>query len=145
MILPIKGFVQLHVRNPDGDVVRRGRNLVTALGKANIATFLMSDVNPAFPSHFAFGDGNDPVDEQNTALENEHTRLAYTMDSRILNIVGYNLANWTNVGAPLTISEMGLFNAGVGGDLYARWLPQLFVIDTNGILNLTWTLTIGGA
>lgn len=145
--MKIQGRVRVVVRDATGRLVRviRGSNLVVTTGLNTIAEIVRTNNgSTAAPSHLAAGtDATVPAAGQ-TALIAESgviARAALSV-SRANNVLTYSATLIGGASAQL-VKEMGLFNAGVGGTMFARFLPSEFTLETGGTAAVTWALTFG--
>lgn len=122
-----------------------GKNLVTTLGKELFCSRIVGDGVYAAISHMAIGSSGAAATEAHTALQGtEHMRVATGAGARLLNTMSY-AGTFAWVGAQISVEEVGLFNAGAGGTMAARWLSQRFDMFNGDTLVVTWSLPVGGA
>ena len=136
----LRGYVEYQVSRK-GKVLRRGRgaNLVTTLG-VNLAASNFEADSGVRITHAALGDGNATPTAADTALASEiaGSRVAKTSDTVTDNEIAF-VFQWT-AGGNWDMSEVGLFTASVGGSLIARFLTELFNLQSGDVVDLTWTL-----
>ena len=147
--MEIQGYVKVWV---DGELVRKGRNLVTTVGKELVAQILATSATK--PSHFGFGTGGSPTvppAEVQTALSGEfaggwYGRHAFAT-SRVTNTVTYATQSGHFVnssGGNLSLGEIGIFNAATSGTMLARFLTTPYTVNAGGVVRVSWALPIGG-
>lgn len=141
----ITGSVKIEVKH-DGKVVNliKGRNLVVNTGKALIASRLR-DATDAAVSHMACGDSSQLPAEGDTALVGtEHERVAGTV-TVTNNVISVAATFGAGITGTVTMAEYALFNAGVAGDMLARFTtsPQSLNNTAGDTFDVTWTLQFG--
>lgn len=121
--------------------MRKGSNIVVSAGK-NLAALRLDNQGTA-PSHMALGTGTTLPLEADTTLVTEILRVVFSpVPSISTNEITYQ-ATFTSI-ATQTLAELGIFNAGAGGTMLARWLisPTVGWVSGN-TLAVTWVLTFG--
>lgn len=151
-VLRLEGFYNLSIWKGGRCLAARcGKNLVTQAGK-NLATLvLLQNAGPApvaeqFVQSLSVGDGSDPAEDSQTALQGVELispRLTLSK-SRIDNQLLFSLL-FANLGALITIREMGLFTTtAVGtGTMFSRFVPPQFQLPNGGLMNFDYLLRIG--
>ncbi len=140
----IQGHLSIVLTDAEGNVkdTREVDNLVTTVGKNNVAAQLLAAPGVATPTHLAIGTGAVAAAVGDTTLGTEVARMALTSKTRSTNVVTMvgDFAAGTGTG---TITEAGPLNAATTGDLYARVVfagVSKLAADT---LKITYTLTVG--
>lgn len=123
-------------------------NLVTSAGKAAVAGRLIANTPSAW-SHIAIGSGIIAPVASDTTLGTEITTLGGAravattglITTDVTNDTAQYVVTFTFTGS-VTVSETGLFNAGVAGDMLARVLkgPASFV--SGETLTVTWRIDV---
>jgi hypothetical protein len=145
--LGVEGRVQLKLKR-SGLVVYEtsGKNLIVDTGKIRLAELIKGD-SVVDPSHFAMGDiGSTTLPTQTALLDVAELSIARVVatPSRSNNVLSY-VGAFTNGGGSVTVREMGLFDQlALGGTMFSRFLPQEFTFANGDILDVIWTLTVGG-
>ncbi len=73
--------------------------------------------------HMATGTGAGAESAASTALENENTQYGAQRAQATVSYVSLGISQWSILYAftgPVTIRELGIFNASVGGDMFLR-------------------------
>ena len=127
---------------------QKGRNLVTRVGEKHAAERFQPTGPPAAIDWMALGDDPTSPTKSDTLLAGElggsFVREQSDSDIVTANELAY-VFTYTAL-TTITIAEIGLFNdaAFETGVMAARFLPQLFQMDTDDVITLTWTLTFSG-
>lgn len=134
-----------------GKIVHRykGKNLVTTAGKSLYAELAAGSGTK--PSHFGFGSGQTVATESETQLVSEYAYGGYARfafaTSRINNQLTYATTGngWmNNSGGPLSLGEVGIFNAASGPTMSGRFLTTLYTLAANDYIRLSWVLSFEG-
>ena len=145
MRLEMTGKYELFVKR-DGYIYhyQKGKNLVTSAGENLVAELLDHTATPNEPQYVALGSGSVGPLKSDVTLGSEHagTRTASGTPVRTLNVLLLPFS-FTAAG-PLTINEVGIFNASAAGDMMSRFLIQTIAIAASDLLEIDWSLTISG-
>ena len=144
-MVTLKGRLQISL---NGKVVRDIDNLVVTAGKAWIAA-RMAGVTEGVITHMAIGTGTTAANVADTTLETEVTRQALSVSggTPTANVVTFArtfAADDPDVTAPAVtaVTEAGLFNDGVAGEMLAR---TVFLVVNKGeadTMSINWAVTI---
>lgn len=136
--------VLVELKGPDGKVkeVATVHNLITTVGKNDIADQLLASPSAGKPTHMAVGTGTNAAAVGDTTLQTENDRNALTSKTRSNNVVTM-VGDWAAGDATAAITEAGIFNASSSGDLYARAVFSVINKGASDTLSVTWTFTIG--
>ncbi len=91
----------------------------TDKGRNEIRDWLNGDATTA-PTHIAWGTGTTDSTKADIALETETVRNAFSSTLKGLQEVQFEALLDSTQGNGTIISEMGLFNLDVGGDMFQR-------------------------
>ena len=122
-------------------------NLIVNGGMDGIADQLLNSPTIPVPSHMGLGEGTTSPTVGDTALEDERgTRQTLTKE-RELNEVEFYAVFGPNepVGETMEITEAGIFNAGSGGDMWARITFGIVTKEPADTFDVTWTWQIKNA
>lgn len=85
---------------------------------------LLIGLNPPTPyTYMATGTGAGAESPTSTALENENTQYGAQRAQATVSYVSLGISQWSILYAftgPVTIRELGIFNASAGGDMFLR-------------------------
>lgn len=141
--MKILGTVQLAVRTKNGVLKHQQKlkNLVTSVGLLQAAKRI-GGVSADPILYIAIGD-----DATGPALA--QTALQGTELDRVLAVAGASGAVLTlvatigsGVAAPVTVRELGTFDAAAAGNMFSRITPIEFDMDTGDTLDVSWELTL---
>jgi hypothetical protein len=143
-LIRVTGFVTVQRFDKNGKLVQtvKGKNLVTTVGKAEIAKAINGD-SVTLPSHMAIGTSSTAAAVGDTALVGtELARVAFTSHIRTNNAIAFVGTFGAGVGTG-TVEEAGIFNDATTGVMLARFLTGTIVKGASDSIIITWTLTIG--
>lgn len=149
MIDPLRLSGRLHAFVTDvetGRVLeeRRQGNLVTAVGRDVVRDALISEDGPVL-SHYAVGTGTTPAIVSDAALETEVARGVITQVTpkpQEIQITFYLPSTDAN---DLSITEAGVFTAGVGGQMFARAVFDGITKTSSVAITFVHTISIGAS
>lgn len=143
--LKLEGYVVLNLLRGNGETWHyEGKNLVTAVGKALVASRLKDATDDA-PSHMAVGSSTTAATEAQTALVGtEHERVAGTV-TVVDNAWSMAATFGTGIASDVTCGEFGIFNDAVAGDMLCRFVTPEFTCGATDTIEVTWTVYMGGA
>ncbi len=144
--IKVTGNVHARLFNADGQLTdeRRGHNLVVNAGLAFIADQLSTTPGGTKMTHMEVGSGTTNPAAGDTALETAIDRNAVTSltdSGAVLTAVG----TWSAGDGTGAITEYGLFNAGSGGTMLARFEDSVINKGASDTLVVTWTFTFAAA
>lgn len=118
----------------------RRHNLVVSAGRNLLRDFLNGDAVSGL-THFAIGTGTTPAAAGDIALQAEILRDVITKKTKDVAklTVQYYLSSTQANGSAL--AEAGLFNAAVGGTMYARVTHAVINKTASLAVTYTWDLT----
>lgn len=143
--ISLAGLVKVVHTDKDGALISEFSqpNLVTTVGKVQIAQLIENVVAVTAPSHMAVGSSNTAPSVANTTLGTELARVALDSTTQSTNTVVYVATFGPGVGTG-TLEEGGLFNAGAAGTMTCRTLFSASVPKAAGdTVEITWTVTVG--
>jgi len=143
------GIYEVKVIDKNGNIkdVRSGRNLITNVGKAQIAGLINGVVTSPF-KYIAIGTGTTPPAANNTALEAEKRRKLADSVSRATTNVSNDTAVITATFSGYTgteaITESGVFDAASGGNMLCRQTFSAVNVnwDAGDSLQVTWKIVV---
>lgn len=140
----VTGLVRLELVGPDGLAAHREAvNLVTTVGKGVVANRMQAAPTKVPMSYAAFGSFSTPPSLLDTALGNEVAGTRMPLTTVVTgNLIVYTASMPPGVGSG-TLTETGLFNDAVAGDMLARVVFLAVDKFDDQTLNLTWDVTIG--
>ena len=144
--IKVKGEVEIKVRRKDGSVrlTIKIKNIVTTVGLTDMAK-LLAGVGTTIPTHIAIGDGGADVTEGQTDLqgtESSRRPATWTQSGVTATLTASDIG--LGLVATVTVREGGLFNAGVGGDMFARFLTTVFELAPTELVSIAWKITFSG-
>ena len=141
--LSVCGTLSYVLFNKNGECIDSGTttNGVTNVGLNQIVSRL-KDASAGVVTHVAVGTDNTAFSVAQTALGAEVGRVATASTTVLANKITW-VANFPAGTGTGSLNEVGLFNAGVAGDMYNR---ALFALTINkgpsDTLQVTWDLTV---
>ena len=142
-LIPVHGNV-IVIAWPSRRILWRGWNTITMAGRDCIAEFL-ADQSPTPPSHLALSDTAIASTESlflQSALRNEYYRVALTSQSVQASDVARLVALMSAGLGTGTIRQMGLFDAGVAGNLLFITEPSPAIVKgVSDIVGVYWYLS----
>lgn len=136
--------VQLFDKSGNLKEERTGHNLVVTAGLNHIADQLSSSPGGSAMSHMEVGTGTTAANAADTALETALDRNALTSRTDSGAVVTY-VGTWNAGDGTGAITEYGIFNAGSGGTMLARFVDSVINKGASDTLVVTWTLTFAAA
>lgn len=139
--ITITGEVHIVLKDAKGNVKKEVKltNLVTTVGKDEMAKLLASGSGFARPTHIAVGTDNTAPNVADTVLGTEILRKAIATTGFLDNKVTYTVSFLPGEATAL-LEEAGLFDAAAAGDMWARFLTGSFNKGANDTLDLSWAL-----
>lgn len=96
--------------------------------------------------YMGIGTGTTAVQLTDTSLETESTSYRAACDTHTSTGAVATLENEFTIGAGgLLLTEAGLFNAAVNGDMFARQVFDVLSLNENDKIKATWTFTFANA
>lgn len=140
-----------HIR--DGKVidVRAGKNVVTNVGKAEIAGLICADQAASYTAfdYIAIGTGTTAASDTDTALEAEITSGGGERQNATGTIVTTDTTDDTaqfeatfNFTSSFAVTEAGLFNASTGGTMLCRKVFDVINVVSGDKLQVTWKIDV---
>jgi len=124
---------ELHLGNIQDGVKREKGHTITDVGLASIAGLILTDVTEADYDYLAIGTGTTAAAAADTALEFETHRAAGTgtlVTTTITNDTAQLVVTFSGYTGTEAVTEIGMFNAATGGDMFMR--------QTHAALNIDW-------
>lgn len=142
-ILPLRGSYRLRVRDAEGEVVREeaGENLVVVDG-FNLAAGLIAGESLTPISHMAAGDSDAEPDEDQSDLQGTEQARVTVTTARTDHTISYT-ADFSSIGADVTVAEFGLFNDGTAGTMLARFIVESFTLFSGQSMDIVWEIRVG--
>lgn len=146
-MLSIKGLVSIRLTDKEGNLKTLiHQNLVVNSGLALIISRLMGNTKGAI-SHMAVGTGATAASAGQTALFTEKNRLALDSQTAVTtNVTGDSVQYVTTFPAGAAssgaLTEAGLFNAEVAGDMLARVMFPVVNKGVDDVMVITWKITV---
>ena len=149
----IKGEVHIARFDSEGNLleVRYIDNVITNVGKAEVAGLIIADAGATAFGYIAIGDGSSTNPGSctaeaatDTALGNETHRAAATtslVTTSVTNDTAQLVATF-NFTASYSICESGVFNAATGGDMLARATFPVLNVQNGDSLQVTWKIQV---
>ena len=139
--ITVKGEVTITLRDEKGEIKKQVKlpNLVTTIGKNEMAKLLANSSGFARPSHISVGTDNSAPAVGDTALGTEILRKPIATTGALGNKVTYTVSFLPGEATAL-LEEAGLFDAAAAGDMWARFLTGSFNKGANDTLDLSWSL-----
>jgi len=137
-----KGQLSIVLTGPDGRVRERRhlKNLVVTVGLGFIASRMVA-ASANVMSHMAVGTNATAPSLANTALGAEAARVGLTSAAAVGPVVTYvgTFGPGSGTGA---LTEAGIFNAGVAGDMLNRVTFPVVNKQAGDTLAISWTVTL---
>ncbi len=136
----ITGQVKITLKGPDGKIKKEleVKNLVTTVGKTELAKLLAESTNFGRPTHIAVGTDNTAPDAADTALGAELLRKVIASVVQTANKVTYGV-EYAAGEATGVLEEAGLFD-NVHLRMWARFLTGSFNKGANDSMDISWAL-----
>lgn len=141
--IKLSGRVRIEVKDRDGRLLRviEKENLVVIDG-FGLAAALIADESVNAISHMAAGDSSaDPEEDQSDLQGTEQARTTVTT-SRADHILTYT-ADFSGIGADVSVAEFGLFNDGSAGTMLARFTVESFTLFSGQSMDISWEIRVG--
>lgn len=137
------GRLRITLTGPDGKVKedRVFKNLVVTVGLGFIASRMVA-ASANVMSHMALGTNATAPSLANTALGAEAARAALTSAGAAGAVATYVGTFGPGVGTG-AITEAGIFNAGVAGDMLSRTVFPVVNKQAGDTMAISWTVTLG--
>ena len=142
-----KGSLTIEVKDKDGKEKYKKekiQNLVTTIGKAEIAKLFLTDqTGSAIAFDFiAIGEGTTAAAITDTTLETESMREAGTGTITTTTVTDdtSTLVGVFNIVSTLAITEYGLLNAGTAGTLFSRTIGAVKNVVNGDTITVTWNI-----
>jgi hypothetical protein len=148
--IKLEGYVKHRLIKADGTVVEiEGTNVVTTAGKGWLAQYITSSTPPANMNYMGWGSGAGTPAATDTALFTELSGNGYARASVTKSSSGQTAqfqATLTGLSAtpaaPITVTEVGIFNATTGGTMLAHQMTGTVQFTSNqDTLQTTWQIT----
>jgi hypothetical protein len=137
-MLGIKG--QVWIRK-NGLLVAQGSNLVVGSGLDLIAKLIAG--TGTVLSHMAIGNSGGASLSTMTALQgSELERVALASTTVNSNTIAYNATFGSAISVTVTVREVGIFNAAVGGEMLCRFICSGFDLSAGETAEVDWTMTL---
>jgi len=124
----------------NGEVVKKVKNLITTVGKAEMSGLLLADIGGTAFDYIAIGEGTTAAAITDTTLEDESMRVAGTGTQTTTTTTNdtAHLESTFNIVATLAITESGILNAASTGDLYNRAVFAAVNVVSSDTLVIKW-------
>ena len=149
--LGLKGRITIIVYDKNGDVkeVRKIKNVITNVGKAQVAGLINGVVTAPF-KYVAIGTGTTSPSASDTALESEIARKEGTTSRSTTNVtndtadIEATFSSADGLSGTSNVSEAGLFDAASGGNMLARQTFSAVPLnwDAGDSIKITWEITV---
>jgi hypothetical protein len=137
--ISLVGEVEILLNNV---VVVQKKNLIVQVGKNFLANAVVSNSTSPFTA-ISIGTGTTAATINDTALQTEIARGAYSSSSVVANVVTLTKQFEPGVGTG-NISEAGIFNNNTsGGTMLSHIVFSTISKLSADTLTLTWTITVG--
>jgi hypothetical protein len=147
--LKLRGDVNIVLRDKDGNVKdeREIKNLVVNAGLAYIASRMVGTAK-AVMSHMGLGAGTTAAGAAQTDLVSmlgarealDSTTIAGVNSAKVVYVSSFEAGDATGA-----VTEAGIFNAAVGGDMLCRTVFAVVNKAADDTMTVTWTITLNAA
>ena len=134
----------IKIWNPDGSLARHipgGPNQIVVDG-FHLAAGLIAGEALTPISHMAAGDGQAQPNENQADLQGTELARTTVTTSRVDNEITYT-ANFSSIGSNIDVTEFGLFNDGVAGDMFCRFVVEEFTLFSGQSMDIAWEIRVG--
>ena len=143
------GEYEVKLIGKDGTVkeVRKGKNVITNVGKAQVAGLINGVVTTPF-KYIAIGTGTTAPAATDTALATEtHRKLADSVSRATTNVANDTavlVATFSGYTGTEAVTESGVFDASSGGNMLCRQTFSAINVNWSAgdSLQITWKITV---
>jgi hypothetical protein len=141
--LVIKGYVHIVLTDAQGNIKQEeeGPNLITTVGKAFVATALITGTSITF-GYMAVGTSTTAPSISQTALVGSELGRVASTNTNPTSVTTQFVGSFGAGTGTGTIEEAGLFSAASAGSMFSRYLTGTYVKGATDTLAITWTITV---